>query len=538
MKKIFTACLIYLSIHCIGQIPLHQWTKTFGSIGEEYGCSIVTDDSSNSYVTGYIDATNFLRSQNNTCINHDIFVAKYDKHGNQIWIKQIGGKADDMGWGITIDSDHNVYIAASFMDTINLDTDTLISNGYIDALICKFNTSGELQWAKKAGGTWIDYAYSIACDSQNNIYVTGSISGTSVFNSTSLISNGSNDYFLAKYDTSGNLLWALNNGGVTAIGDEGYAVSVDNNDNIYICGKFSDTAYFTTDTLISQGNGDIFIAKYNSSGDMEWIKAAGGNDKDVAQSIVQDDDGNTYVTGYFKGITNFDSISLSSSGESDIFLAKYDLSGNLKWVKKSGGTGYDQGISIDVFKNENIYVTGFFNDNASFESYNITSNGLTDVFLLCLDSMGNFNWVKHSGSTGIDAGTSVRTDTLNNIFLTGEFSSSCFFDSTSLINEGSKDFFVTLISANTSVGMDEKKNNKTLFIYPNPTNQKVNILLSDNADFLTAKAEIYSLTGELIMIEELKNYLNILDLINLSKGIYLIKITTQTEIFSNKLIIN
>ena len=172
-----------------------------------------------------------------------------------------------------------------------------------------------------------------------------------------------------------DLNWAFDIGSETGTSDDdqGYAIARDAAGNIYVTGKFVKTADFnpdggTTNNLTSNGGGDIFVAKYNSSGDYQWAFNIGGTGYDYGYGIAVDASSNVYVTGYFEGSNvDFDpsgtTNDLSSSGLRDIFVAKYNSSGDYQWAFNIGGTGYDIGNGIVVDASSNVYVTGLFQDS-------------------------------------------------------------------------------------------------------------------------------------------------------------------------------
>ncbi len=542
-KYIFSFLVLILSKSIIAQTPNCQWVQRFGGVGEEYAFGITVDDSSNSYVTGYVDAANKIKAANGiNCIDHDIFTAKYDSNGNLMWMKGIGGGGDDIGWGIAIDKNKNIYVAASFQDTLNLPNDTLISSGYLDVLIAKYNSNGVFQWAKKAGGNLGDYAYAVAVDSHDDIYLTGSFFGNAIFGTTGLSSRGLNDIFLAKYDTDGNLLWAKNEGGSKFEDDEAYAIAIDKNDNIYLTGKFGDTAYFAGDTLISRGTSDIFIAQFTTDGNLNWIKQAGGTDTDMGQGISTDKSGNIYTTGYFGTTSSFGSEQVMSNGFSDIFITKYDANGNELWVKSAGSTTSDEGAGIAVDANNKIYVTGYFTKTPTFGSQTIVSNGSYDIYLTCIDSVGNFQWAKAIGSIGTDASSSIKIDTANNIFIAGTFYDTCNFDNVTVKSAGSKDSFVAKYLAKSSVGIDENEQEKNaLTIFPNPTSGLLNILINQYGNFKPIEIKISNALGQLVYEEKINSQSqSTFHQINLSKfesGFYFLETIIDTKKLVKKIIV-
>ena len=250
--------------------------------------------------------------------------------------------------------------------------------------IAKYDTDGNVLWARKASGATWNNDFSIAADSSGNVYVTGSFSDTATFDSTILASIGESDIFIAKYDTDGNVLWVRQSGGSMA--DLGYGIAVDLSGNVYVTGFFQDMATFDSTSLASVGGYDIFIAKYDTDGNVLWVRQSGSSINDYGQSIAADSSGNVYITGFFQDTATFDSTSLTSIGESDIFIAKYDTDGNVVWVRKAGSSNWDKGYGIAVDSVENVYVTGFFQDTATFGTTSITGSGGTEMFITKLDS--------------------------------------------------------------------------------------------------------------------------------------------------------
>jgi len=185
---------------------------------------------------------------------------------------------------------------------------------------------------------------------------------------------------------------------------------------------------FSTSFLISQDHS------------IEWVKQTTSSSGKSTKDIITDASGNVYVTGSFRGTTDFDygpGISnLTSTGETDIFIQKFDSNGNSLWVKQIGGIDFDIGTSIDLDANNNVYITGFFRDTLDFdpgpgihilEAADMSSTP-DDLFILKLDTDGNFIWVKHIGGPGRERGERITIDPNGNVFTTGIFSSTVDFD--------------------------------------------------------------------------------------------------------------
>ena len=176
-----------------------------------------------------------------------------------------------------------------------------------------------------------------------------------------------------------------------------------------------------------------------------WAKKAGGTGDDYGQSIATDSSGNSYVTGYFAGTATFGDTELTSSGSTDIFVAKLDSGGNWLWAKKAGGTSSDTGRSIATDSSGNSYVIGYFAGTATFGDTELTSSGNNDIFVAKLDSGGNWLWVMKAGGTDLDVGKSIAIDSSGNSYVTGYFRGTATFGDTELTSSGLYDIFVAKV---------------------------------------------------------------------------------------------
>ncbi len=164
----------------------------------------------------------------------------------------------------------------------------------------------------------------------------------------------------------------------------------------------------------------ISIHLFADSYDFSWAKSAGGSGGDYGQSIAVDADGNSYVSGYFEGTAIFGGTTLTSSGGTDIFIAKMNAVGNWQWVKQAGGTAWDYGYGIAVDSAGNCYVTGAFVGSALFGEIPLVSNGLADIFVAKLDTGGNWLWAQNFGYANHDRGFGIGVDEGGDCYVTGE----------------------------------------------------------------------------------------------------------------------
>ncbi len=372
-----------------------QWSVQFGSDSFEGGSSISLDSSDNVYVTGTTMGDLFGTIAGES----DVFIAKYDTDGNQVWAKQFGSIHREWGNGVSLDSSDNVYVTGTTMGDL---FGTIA--GESDAFIAKYDTDGNQVWAKQFGSDLHDSSNNISLDSSDNVYVTGTTNGN--ISDTNV---GSDDAFIAKYDTDGNQVWAKQFGNDSLV--EGIGISADSYGNAYVTGYVKGDLFGTNAGII-----DAFIAKYDTDGNQVWAKQFGSNDRDIGFGISVDSPDNVYVTGH----TNGDLFG-TNTGTYDIFLVKYNPDGVEKWTKQFGSSSFEEhsGITIDSF--DNVYVTGATNDNPSS-----TNIGSDDVFVTKYAKNGIEKWTKQFGSSSFEGGNDISVDASGNVYVTGTTDGSLF----------------------------------------------------------------------------------------------------------------
>jgi len=213
-----------------------------------------------------------------------------------------------------------------------------------------------------------------------------------------------------------------------------------------VTGQFYDTAIFGSHTLTSSGDSDIFVAKIDPNGNWLWAVKAGGTDIDTGYGIAVDEAGNAWVTGSFQGIASFSSHTLTTSGSSDIFAAKLDSSGNWLRAVKAGGAYFEEGYRIALDGSGNTYVTGMFQGTVSFGSRILTASGASEIFVAKLSPTGNWLWAVKAGGTGNDVGADIALDGAGNVWVTGHFQGTASFGSHTLTSSGNIDIFVARLS--------------------------------------------------------------------------------------------
>ena len=339
--------------------------------------------------------------------------------GDIVWVDGMGGRDIDVGNSIALDTAGNVYTTGYFSNTCDFDpsssTFNLTSNGGYDIFITKFDNRGNFIWVKSIGGGSDDVGYSIALDNENNIFFTGYFAGTVDFNPDvnvfNLTSDGGLDIFITKLNNNGEFVFAKKMGGPE--NDYAYAITLDSENNIYTTGGFGYTADFDPGTPVYTILGDttnnkssIFISKLDRNGDFNWAKPLPSNRANSwGKNLTTDKNGNLYITGMFSGTIDFDPSSFTSNLTAnvyDIFVLKFDLSGNYIWAKSffdvwNSGGEVCLGNSIKTDSKGNVLIAGDFYGVVDFDpstsNYQMGEvNSNHNGFLVKLNQEGEFIW--------------------------------------------------------------------------------------------------------------------------------------------------
>ena len=338
------------------------------------------DGASNAYVAGTFFGRQTLGSvlivSSN---NYSGFIAKVDGTGKFLWVQvQQGGQAQGysgtiFGNAIAVDAAGNCCVSGSFNGWANFGGVSLYANNN-NIFTAKYAANGTFLWVQQAG-SYIDSseALGVAIDMADNVFVAGDFQqtaywGSPFFAQTNLTAIGGQDSFLAKYDSSGNLLW-VSSFGATNSDRQGNAVAIRGDGSAFVAGY---------DWALNAG----FVGEYAPSGNALWTRLVTNA---ITQGIFVDSSNFVYVTGQLNGTANFGGTNLvSSGGGDDIFATKYDGGGNVQWVTTFGGIGPsgDGGEDVAATSLGEIYLTGYF-DSAGF------GDNTTDMFLLKLGFGGS-----------------------------------------------------------------------------------------------------------------------------------------------------
>ncbi len=228
--------------------------------------------------------------------------------------------------------------------------------------------------------------------------------------------------------------WATPSGGGGS--DRAYAIATDNDGNSYVTGWFEGSAHFGDITLNSEGGRDVFLAKYNGEGEIIWAQKAWGIASNAAAGICLDWDNFPIITGWFAESIHFGDIVLESRGSYDMFVARYNGNGQVIWAKSAGGEGDDYGNRVTTNMEHDVLVAGSFRYTAHFGETTITSEGNRDIFIANYSNAGNFHWVKKAGGAGEDRAYDIISGPEGVTYFTGMFNGKAFFGEHEIMSGG------------------------------------------------------------------------------------------------------
>ena len=502
-----------------------DWAKASGGEGSDQAYAIVTDTIGNSYVTGWFSNSAHFGDITLTSENgKDVFLAKYNNDGEVVWAVAAHGIANNAAAGITLDWDGFPIITGWFAETIHFGETPLESNGSYDMFVTRYNSSGDVIWAKSAGGEGDDYGNRLTTNFEYDVIVSGSFRYTANFGeNTSITSEGNRDIFIANYANNGNFQWVKKAGGEGE--DRAYDILCAPDGGTYFTGVFNGKAFFGEHDIVSNSFLSTFITKMDAGGNFLWVRKGTGGANDYARGfgISMDGEGYAYAVGTFSGMLTFgDEIATASGGEFDFdtYIVKYNSQGDLSWLKNAGGYGMDKAFDLYTDNNGNSFVTGFFSGEAEFGGHVLESEGKADIFIAKYNWAGEVIWAKRAGGEYLDYGYSISNGNPENgiLYICGNYQEDATFDDIVLTNWGGVDMFVAKLNHDND--FVNESTNKIINTFPNPSNGTfiINLEESTNKD-ITIK--IYSTDGKLVIEKHISNVKHSTEIkTDLTSGVY------------------
>ncbi len=463
--------------------PSLEWASYMGGSSEDRGMCASSDTAGNVYMagrTGSASSTNVYTSGAHQITfggQEDGFITRYTAGGVRIWSTYYGGAGKEAINAITVDKQNNILFCG-WTDTSYSGIATTGSHqpayggGGSDCFLVKMNPSGQRIWGTYYGGAaderdGNDYQTGIVCDSSLNVYLAGiTKSDTGIATTNQTTRGGGFDGFVAKFNTNGLRQWATYYGGTA---DDGFTiVGADSAGVVYAAGNFQSTGMGTTGTHAASKPGgssiDVMIAKFNpATGSMIWATYYGGSGIDLARGLVVGDSSNVYICGSTEsstGISTTGTAQPSIGGGRDMFLAKFDSTGDRTWGTYFGDNSTDNGGNVVLDHSGNLNTTGntFASSGlATPDAFNTTIGGNVDAFIAIYNPAGDKIWATYYGGADNDYGYGVaRGKSGGHMYVVGNTASTTGISYNGAQNSyggGSNDAFILKITPDTSVSI-------------------------------------------------------------------------------------
>lgn len=521
MKQlIFTPLFTFIVIiNSLNAQTTLAWQHTFGGSAHEYIWNTTpTSDGGYAFV-GQSESSNGDVTGNSG--GADFWVGKITSTGAVQWSYLFGGSDDDYGKDIIQTSDGG-YLAVGFTRSTDGDVVGLHGIGSYDVWVLKLSSSGSLLWSKCFGGSGDDEGVAIVKNSTGEYY----IGGTTYSTNGDVSGNHSNysDFWVLKIDSTGNLLSQKCVGGTDS--DEGICLIATSDNGCMIAGR---TTSIDADATGNHGNADMLITKLSSSFVVEWSNCYGGSETEECNSVVQLTDGSYAALGYTSTHNNGQVTGHhGSQGMDDFWLLKLSSTGSLVWQKCIGGSGDDQANALVCTSDGGFALAGLTN---SIDGDVSGLHGMffsPDIWVCKTDNNGNVQWQRCCGGSEQDESFNMFQETGGALVVSG-FTYSNDYDVT--YNRGSADGWILKVTGGAT-GIEDTKKLSDVEIYPNPSSGVVYINSED-----VLNIDIINIIGETVLsIENI--YKNSIDLTNLERGMYIVRLSNKETFLEKKLVIN
>jgi hypothetical protein len=492
--------------------PTIQWEKSFGGSQNDFGYAILqTPDG------GYIVAGSTSSSDSCVNFNHggsDFWVIRMNAAGDTLWQETFGGSSNETAKDVAIVSDGYIIAGESY----SIDGDVTGHHGAssnCDYWIIKIDLSGNLVWQKSYGGFLNDSPKAIKSIANGCIVV-----GATNSNDGDVTGNHGNlDYWVVKLDSVGNLVWQKSYGGFG--GDEANSIDRTIDGGFVVLGTTNSS---NGDVTFNHGYADYWIIKINSSGILQWQKSLGGSNQDFGYSVEETVDGEFVLAG---ASNSTDGDITGNHGNLDYWVVKLDAVGNLEWQKSLGGSSNETAVSVHETKTafDGYIIAGeSYSNDGNVTGHHTGGGSNYDFWLVKLDSAGNLEWQQSYGGSGNDIAYNAFFSYDGGYAVVGSSQSS---NGDVSFNYGISDVWVIKLHFGLITEVEEKESVDPI-IYPNPTSGMIYISnVKERYEF-----QIFDLTGKLLLTGKETE----IDLSSFPDGLYFLKITTNSEVITKKVV--
>lgn len=421
--------------------PDFDWVFTGGGAKNDKTRCVNVDREGNVFLAGETtDDGLFGEHARKGLVGMDFFLAKLNPQGKALWVRSLGGSLVDRGYGVACDAQGNAYVTGHFQSTDAMINGKALPNaGDYDVFVAKYDPSGTQLWVRTAGGKGYDYGHGIAVDSHGDVVVTGAVVGAAMFGDVAFDGGSGRPIFCAKYDRDGKLLWVKGTSG--KVSGSGHGIAVDGADNIYVGGLLNGEGTWGAQAVNAKTQSSV-VAKLNRDGEVQWLAIEPGAPSALVHEICADAEGRVWASGMFSGTLTIGKDSFKTTGDKDKdgFVVHYDTNGKAQWARAMQGPATDYCLGVATDGKGTCFVTGEFSETAAFAGQPLTTRGATDIYSAALGEGGSLLWLAQSGGAkGDNAYTTVYHD--GHLIIAGAFAAPASFGSRKIETTGGADAY-------------------------------------------------------------------------------------------------
>lgn len=449
LTSLLFALLCFSCSVLLAQEPGWDLAKNGGNIQSDKGLTVHRYSPSITYAGGFFsNAISFGQINIPGSGGEDGLLVRFTADGQAVWVNRIAGPGNERILAITSDASGNVFATGYFESTAGVSGTFIDSKGGKDMYLAKYSQAGLLLWVRSLGSRGDDMGTGVSCDAQGNVFLTATYADSIRFiaNTNDTIryaSAGGKDIVILKYDENGKITGHTRGGGAS---DDISSDIVVHPTGLAFTATFSGKTGFAIDSIVSKGESDILLGNISlNTFQPLWLMGIGGTQTETADDIDIDPQGSLYVTGTTNGDVTIGQQTLNALGGTDGILAKVSPVKVVEWAQLIGGSGNDNCTGVSIDNTGNVMTTGIFSGTVSFGNNALTTRGGTDVYVAKMNAIGNAQWVKQAGSTSDDNVESISHNGAGGAVITGSHGFETILSPFTLTGKGSDDFYMARV---------------------------------------------------------------------------------------------
>ncbi len=405
--------------------PEVEWMTYLGGSGVDWGFDIALHDGGAVLLSGHTTSADFAGANNSYHgASSDAFVARVHPSGTIEWMTYLGGSSFDLGRGMALDDAGHALLTGWTNSDDFARANNLFHGGSLDVFVARVSPTGTLDWVTYLGGSADDLGFGLTVDAANAALLTGEAYSTDFEGANNVHHGGNYDAFAARVHSSGTLDWMTYLGGSDQ--DEANGIAVDREGAALVMGDTYSTNFEGRNNF-PLGNRDAFVARVHPSGTVDWMTYLGGSGNEVGYGIALDDDGAALTTGATVSLDFFGRNNSHHGGGSAIdgFVARVPASGTIEWMTYLGGSGEEFALRVATDAAGAALVSGS-TKSTDFEGRENSFHGVADAYVARIPPLGTIEWMTYLGGSGDDAGFGIAIDAAGDPLLTGRTNSADF----------------------------------------------------------------------------------------------------------------